>query len=143
MFWRQKELYTQLQSQREKLILPWKSTLGPSMIHRRNFSLSNSGSTGFNTPKKTPSSLKVHLRKFFSRKSYTIVKNLFCLSFSCLSSLHKKWNQKEGSQNIKKCVRGSVGCWHKIVIFLWPNTSPFQKPFGNRLLVSKSKIDYQ
>ena len=66
------------------------------------------------------------LRIFFSNKSCTILKSLFCLSFSCSSSLQEEWylKAKRGKPKSEKVCLGSVGCSHKIVIFQRPITSP-------------------
>ena len=92
-----------------KLKFFWKSTCRPSILHRRNFSLPNSCSAGFKTPKYQFWAISIFLGKFsgffqtdpytlkgwpedffFSKKSCTILKNLFCPNFSCLSAIQTK-----------------------------------------------------
>ena len=50
---------------------------------------------------------------------------------------------KRGKAKMKKLVRGSVGCWKKMCFFFGPPRVQFKKPFGNRLRVSRPKMDFK
>ena len=81
-----------------------------------------------------PTPLSLHLKNFFTKKLCVVTKNLFCPIFSCLSAIQTKQDQKSKSGKPKN---------EEVCQGVGPTTSPLQKkPFGNRLRISRSKIDY-
>ena len=113
----------------ENLKFSWKSACRPSSLHFS--SLPGISSAGLKIPKKwlrgigfwkifvffsnrLPQSQGNIWEIIFRRKILRRL-DLCCLSFSCLSALEVKWNQKP--KNEKVCW-GSVGCWVQFLIFL-------------------------
>ena len=112
-------IYTISRSPNFKLKFSWNSTFRPSVLHGRNFSLLSSCSVGFKTlldPVKNRTNVGVFpffwekISDFFPADPYTRAassdafsqrkkrapywRNAFCLTFSCLSVLQEKWDQK-------------------------------------------------
>ena len=162
MFLRPQNLFSQFKSQRAKLIFSWNSTCGHSVLHGRNFLLPNSCSAVHEASRNHFWGISIFWEKsdlqtdsyflrglsddIFSKQTGSILKNLLCQSFSCLSALQKKWVQKakRGKPKIEKV------CW-EVGRLLTPNryfsVSHLEliakQRCRTRFRSSRSKIDHQ
>ena len=132
--------------QRTNLKFSQKSTSRPSGWPRSNFLMPDSCSAGAKTPKTSFWGIFIILgKKSFFLNSLGGISKIFFRKYraplknTMLAKVSGAWellvrngtkNQKGGNQKMKKWVRGSVGCWKKIVIFFLAHHEYYAK---NRL----------
>ena len=92
-----------------------------------------------------PYSLRGTSKFFLSKISSAVEKYLVWQSFRCLSAISAKWDQKpkRGKPKNEKVGSGVGRVLEKIREFFGPPRVQCKKPFGNRLRVSRSKIDFE